>query len=147
MVRRFCFCGNRNIIVLPTLIIRTIRDFATHWFRTLPGPLTHINGRTSIAIVSRRYISLYKRWTPHFSGDITDRSVIYPMGLPFCFRGNPNNNLLHIYNISICTYPSISTTHHINSQFRTWYCPTHVTHHNPAIPLIQFTHPQCHSPP
>ena len=33
--------------------VRTILDFATRRFRTLPGSLTAINGPTSIAIVSR----------------------------------------------------------------------------------------------
>ena len=76
--------------------IRTICNFATRRFRTLLGSLMPINGPISIAIVSRPQISLHKRWTQHFSGDtcIIDRSVMYPMGWPFCFRGDPNNNVL-----------------------------------------------------
>ena len=75
---------------------RTIRDFATCWFRTLQGSLTSINNPTSNAIVRRQYInvSLHKRWTLSFSQDISDTSVIYPMGRPICFCGYPNNNIL-----------------------------------------------------
>ena len=77
-------------------IIRTICDFATRWFRNLPGSLTPINGPTSIAIISRAYMSLRKPWTPRFTRDIIDRSItyMYPVGRPSCFRGNPNINVL-----------------------------------------------------
>ena len=73
---------------------RTIRDFATRRFRTQPGSLTSFNGRTSVAIISSPWIRLHQHRTPRFSGDIIDRSVIYPMEEPFCFRSNPNNNVL-----------------------------------------------------
>ena len=81
--------------------IRTICDFATRRFRTLPGSLTPINDPTSIAIASRLYISVHKCRTQHFSGDIINRSVIYPMGRPYCFRGNPNNNVLQMLLINV----------------------------------------------
>ena len=61
---------------------------------TLPGSLTTINNPTSISIIRRPEVSLHKCWTPHFSRDITDKSVILPIGWPFCFRDNPNNNVL-----------------------------------------------------
>ena len=83
--------------VLPTLLIgriRTICDFATFRFSTLPVSLTPINGPVSFAIASGPQISLQKFLSPRFGRDISVRSVIYPTGRPFCFGGKPNNNVL-----------------------------------------------------
>ena len=92
--RMSCHGINFFTRIIRIRIRRIIRDFATRRFRTLPGSLMPINGLSIIAIVSRPIISLHKQRTPSFSGDISDRSIIYPMGRPFCFRGNPNNNVL-----------------------------------------------------
>ena len=80
--------------VLPTLLIRTICDFATFRFRTFPVSLTLINGPVRIAIGSGPQICLQKFLTPRFGRYISVRSVIYPTGRPSCFRGKPNINVL-----------------------------------------------------
>ena len=74
--------------------IRTICDFATFRFGTLPVSLTPINGPVRIAIGSGPQICLQKFLTPRFGRDISVRSVIYPTGRPSCFRGKPNINVL-----------------------------------------------------
>ena len=73
---------------------RTISDFATLRFGTLPVSLTFINGPVRIAIGSGPQICLQKFLTPRFRRDISVRSVIYPTGRPSSFRGKPNNNVL-----------------------------------------------------
>ena len=83
-----------RIIVLTRTTRRRICDFATFRFGTLPVPLTPINGPASFAIGGRPEITLRKRLSLRFGGDISVRSVIYPMGRPFCFRGSVNNNVL-----------------------------------------------------
>ena len=92
--RPSCFRGKPNINVLPTLIIRirrrrTICDFATLRFGTLPVSLTFINGPVRIAIGSGPQIWLQKFLTPRFRRDISVRSEIYPTGRPSSFRGKP----------------------------------------------------------
>ena len=74
--------------------LRTICDFATFRFGTLPVSLTLINGPVRIAIGSGPQICLQKFLTPRFGRDISVRSVIYPTGRPSCFRGKPNINVL-----------------------------------------------------
>ena len=74
--------------------IKIIRDFGTHRFRTLPASLTLIKDSVSFAIVRRAQVSSFEGWRPRIGGDISVRSVIYPTGRPFCFGGNPNNNVL-----------------------------------------------------
>ena len=95
--------------------IRTIRDFATRLFRTLPGSLTSIYGPANIAIVCRPPISLHKRHTLRFAGDIIDRSVIYPMGWPFCFLGSSNINVLPTLLINIATYRVCTTSYMVHN--------------------------------
>ena len=71
----------------------TICDFATFWFGTFLVFLTPINGSASFAIGTSPSIRLHKCKSLRFGRDINIRSVIYPMGRPFCFRGKPNNVL------------------------------------------------------
>ena len=71
--RPSCFRGKPNINVLPTSMIRirrTICDFATFRFGTLPVSLTLIR----IAIGSGPQICLQKFLTPRFGPDISVRS-------------------------------------------------------------------------
>ena len=64
----------QKVVVLPTLLIRTIRDFATRQFRTLLVSLTPINGPANFAIVStcRQRVSFHK-WT-HVLAESIQRS-------------------------------------------------------------------------
>ena len=112
--RPSCFRGKPNINVLPTLIrigrIRTICDFATFRFSTLPVSLTPINGPVSFAIASGPQISLQKFLSPRFGRDISVRSVIYPTGRPFCFGGDTNKQrptdvVNNKNNLRFCHFP------------------------------------------
>ena len=52
--------------------------------------MTPNNGSASFAIGSNPERSLHKCESLRFGRDINVRSIIHPMGWPFCFRGSAN---------------------------------------------------------
>ena len=80
--------------LLSSTRMGTIRDFTTLLFGALPVFLKLINGSASFAIRNSPYMSLHKCRSVSFGQDMSVRSVIYPMGQPFCLSGITNINVI-----------------------------------------------------
>ena len=98
MFHRFLFTQKAPVCVIGTFRFSIL---AMSWM-SISDPVI-----ISFAPLCRRKVSVHKHISPHFGGDISDRSIIYPMGRPFCFRDNPNNNVIPtLLIISECTQTS-----------------------------------------